>query len=261
MTILPVVVTLLLAATPSGAAAGGDAAPAPTAPPVAGTPAAERAEPDPGDPAAPATAPAAELSCAEQIALRVQRRYESVEQLSARFEQRMTSVAFGGSGFGSEPSRGSVAFEKPGRMRWSYETPEPSLVVSDGSTLWIYDPVAKEAQALPVDEGFLSGAAFQFLLGEGDLLASFEVGAVDCEAAEVRLILRPREPSTYQVLEIRADPKSGEVAGTVVEDLFGNRTEVDFEELRTDVPIPADQFRFEAPEGVEIEVLEAVGQP
>ena len=39
---------------------------------------------------------------------------------------------------------GAVEFAKPGKMRWSYEAPEPSLVVSDGETLWIYDPTRDE---------------------------------------------------------------------------------------------------------------------
>jgi len=56
-------------------------------------------------------------------------------------------------------TRGRVVFAKPGRMRWVYESPEPSLVVSDGETLWIYDPAAREAQRLPVTQGYLTGAA------------------------------------------------------------------------------------------------------
>jgi outer membrane lipoprotein-sorting protein len=114
---------------------------------------------------------------------------------------------------------------------------------------------------MPVDEGFLSGAAFQFLLGEGDILESFDVGAVDCEAPVVRLVLRPRAPSTYQVLEIRTDPATGDVRGTAVEDLFGNRTEVDFQELKTNPELAAGLFAFEPPEGVRVEALQPLVQP
>lgn len=242
MMILPLAVSLLLAAAP--VASVEPTAPVAPVPEAAGVPEGESV-----------------VNCAEEIARRVQRRYESVERLEARFEQRMRSVAFGSSSMGSAPTRGHVAFSKPGRMRWAYEEPEPSLVVSDGSTLWIYDPAAGEAQSMPVDEGYLSGAAFQFLLGEGDILASFDVGAVDCEAPVVRLVLRPSEPSTYQLLEIRTDPATGDVHGTAVEDLFGNRTEVDFLELKTNPDLAAGLFSFVPPEGVRVEALQPLGQP
>ena len=65
------------------------------------------------------------------------------------------------------PSRGRVEFAKPGRMRCEYEAPEPSLVVSDGKTLWIYDPTAKEVQVLAGRAGLPLGGGVQFLLGEG----------------------------------------------------------------------------------------------
>ena len=51
-----------------------------------------------------------------------------------------------------------------GRMRWTYVAPEPSLVVSDGKQLWIYDPVNREAQHLTVTAAYLSGAALSFVI-------------------------------------------------------------------------------------------------
>jgi outer membrane lipoprotein carrier protein len=190
--------------------------------------------------------------CAESLAERVQAHYEGVDDLAARFVQRSHSVAFAGIDSAEDLARGEVSFAKPGRMRWSYEVPEPSLVVSDGATLWIYDPVAKEVQVLAVEEGFLSGAAIQFLLGEGRILETYEVEARDCEAREVTLILSPRAESTYQRLELRVDPETGAVQATAVVDLLGNRTEVAFEGVRTNQELDAALFRFEPPEGVRV---------
>ena len=115
-------------------------------------------------------------SCAEDFARSVQAHYDSVRDFKAEFEQTTRSVLFGGAGDGlSAPLRGEVVFAKPGKMRWSYTEPEASLVVSDGQLLWIYSPERKEAQRLPVPEGYLTGAALQFLLGDGKLLESFKV--------------------------------------------------------------------------------------
>ncbi len=113
-------------------------------------------------------------SCAEEVALRVQGHYEGVRDLQAEFSQSTHNAVLGDVPGAEIPARGRVVFAKPGRMRWVYESPEPSLVVSDGETLWIYDPTLKEVQVLSVDAGFLSGTAIQFLLGEGQILESFD---------------------------------------------------------------------------------------
>ena len=187
--------------------------------------------------------------CAEAVAQRVQQHYDSVRDLRARFVQTTERVALGGSPQASLESRGEVQFAKPGRMRWSYEAPAPSLVVSDGQTLWIYDPAAREVQQLPLGPGYLSGAAIQFLLGEGRLLDEFEVAAHGCGGSEVQLVLTPRRDSQYERLELRADPKTGAVRETVVVDLLGNRTTIALSKLRANSNPDPGLFRFVPPAG------------
>ena len=81
--------------------------------------------------AAPSAADEALSACAVRAVAAVQARYEKVSDLTASFVQESRSVAFGAAGAASS-SRGEVVFAKPGRMRWTYTAPEPSLVVSDG---------------------------------------------------------------------------------------------------------------------------------
>lgn len=188
-------------------------------------------------------------ACAAAVAERVQGRYDGIRDLRARFVQRTTSVAFGGAPGAAMESRGEVVFAKPGRMRWSYEAPEPSLVVSDGRTVWIHDPVAEEAQELPLGPEFLSGAAIQFLLGDGRLAEEFEIAAQGCGAPEVRLLLTPRKDSSYERLELRVLARTGEIRATVVVDVLGNRTEVELSDVRADTGPAAELFRFDPPEG------------
>jgi outer membrane lipoprotein carrier protein len=182
------------------------------------------------------------------LTARVQARYDRMRELEARFTQRTLS-ALAPSG---DLTTGRVALAKPGKMRWSYETPEPSLVVSDGATLWIYDPAAREAQRFAVGEQFLSGAAFQFLLGSGRIADSFRVAADRCDAPRAHLTLTPKLDATYQSLELEVDTASGEAHASAVLDLFGNRTEVEFTELRYDSGLGASTFRFVPEPGVRV---------
>jgi outer membrane lipoprotein carrier protein len=191
------------------------------------------------------------VDCAREVAARVQARYDGVQDLEARFTQTSRSVAFGRAGQELQAS-GVAVFAKPGRMRWMYEKPEPSVVVSDGQTLWIYDPKAREVQEFPVGQGFLSGSAVQFLLGEGLILRDFDVRAQQCPSETVRLLLTPKEDATYELLELSVTAESGDVKGTAVVDLFGNRTEVSFEALRVDRHPDPSVFRFEVEPGVKV---------
>ena len=191
-------------------------------------------------------------SCAERVVGAVERHYQGVRDLSARFEQTTRSALLRGAPLSPEPvSRGTVLLAKPGRMRWSYEEPEASLVVSDGATLWIYDPAAKEAQRLPAPREYLSGAALHFLLGEGNLLGQFDVTARDCGGPIVHLELVPREDATYERIGLAAEP-SGAVRATTVTDLLGNVTEVAFHDVRLNTDPAPERFEFRPPAGVRV---------
>jgi outer membrane lipoprotein carrier protein len=208
-----------------------------------------------GEPPGASTEASDPADCGRELARRVQARYEGVRDLHATFRQTTRSAAFAGSATADQKTNGEVWFAKPGRMRWVYEAPTPSLVVSDGETLWIYDPDAREAQSMPVTQGFLSGAAFQFLLGEGRILDTFDASAQDCGNQRVRLVLKPLADATYERLELQVDRETGDVHATAIDDLFGNRTEVEFDSLRTNQGPPDDRFVFVAPEGVRVERL------
>jgi len=201
--------------------------------------------------AAPCTSVAAG-DCANQIADRIDHRYAKVSDLSAHFEQTTRRVALGGPGGDAIVAHGDVVFAKPGKMRWSYQSPEPSLVVSDGATLWIYDPKAREVQKLPLVAGYLSAAGVQFLLGEGKLQDEFRMTASGCGDPVVTLGLTPKREAQYERLELRVDRGSAAVRETTVVDLFGNRTTIVFDELRENTKPVASSFTFTPPEGVRV---------
>lgn len=201
---------------------------------------------------AAASAAGADGSCAAAVTERVQRRYDRIQDLHARFEQRTDRASLGGAPADALLATGEVVFAKPGRMRWRYETPEPSLVVSDGKVLWIHDEKAREVQKLALGEGFASAAGVQFLLGDGKLADEFEITARDCEAATVTLLLAPKAETQYERLELGVARESGAVVATTVVDLFGNRTAVAFRDVRENAGAASDLFEFEPPAGARV---------
>ena len=204
----------------------------------------------PREPTAEAIAAPLESACAVSAAALLQKRYEGVRDISARFTQ-VTRQA-GAVPLAPTTSHGTMRIAKPGKLRWQYEDPEPSLVVSDGETLWIYDPAAKEVHRMPVRGNYLSGAAIQFLLGEGDIFRDFEVEAVACDASSADLELRPRQPATYERIGVVVDLASGALVSSRMVDLFGTVVQVDLFDLTVDQDPAPELFRFEPPAGVRV---------
>ena len=239
LVIVALATTCLSVGAPMALAGGtGDASPTQT------QPAAEQ-EPSP-------ETGTAGTDCLDRTVDAIQARYERVRDFSARFVQTARPAHIGAAAAEPITSRGRVVVSKPARMRWAYEEPEPSLVVSDGETLWIFDPAFGEAQRLPVGEGFLSGAAVQFLLGEGEMRRDFAITLLECAPDAVALELVPREPASYEKLRVVASPDDGRVGRTEVHDLLGNVTSVVFSEVEFDRDPPAGTFRFDPPEGVSV---------
>jgi outer membrane lipoprotein carrier protein len=192
------------------------------------------------------------LQCRDAVVAALQQRYASAKDFRADIVQTTRSVALGANASEQMTSKGTVVFAKPGKMRWSYDEPEPSLVVSDGETLWIYDLVFREAQKLPATEGYLSGAAVQFLLGEGEIERDFEISALRCEKTIAELKMRPRKPSSYEKLQVLVNPQTGDLLKTTVFFVLGNVTEVAFFNIELNTDPAASVFRLDPPADVRV---------
>jgi len=195
-------------------------------------------------------------ACAERLAITIQAYYDAVDDFAASFLQKTRSVTLGNASLGSDaPSSGTVQFAKPGKMRWRYETPSVSQVISDGRILWIYDAEAQEAQRLPVADGYLTGAALEFLIGDGKILEEFDVEVTSCEPDAqdtLELKLLPKQAASFESLGLRAKRQTGEILGTSLIDLFGNETRISFSDTRINLHPDASTFVFEAPKGVSV---------
>jgi outer membrane lipoprotein carrier protein len=189
----------------------------------------------------------------EATARLVQSRYDGIRDLQADFEQESQSATFAGAPLmDSSPKTGRVVFAKPGKMRWTYAPPDASVVVSDGQTLWIHDVEGGTATRLEVTAGYLSGAALEFLLGDGKILDEFEVEATACAPERITLDLVPKMDASYERLGLVANATSGDIEETSIVDLFGNRTEIRFHKIEVNRSPAADVFEFQVPKGVEL---------
>jgi outer membrane lipoprotein carrier protein len=237
-----------VADAPIRTAAADDPAPvatvAPPAPPVATAAA-----------VVPATTPAATPATGAcpapaEIARKLQARYDETRAFRAEFEQETYVVALGE----RDQARGTVAFSKPGRMRWDFTEPTEQQIVSDGATLWIYQPAERQVLQAAFQAAFVSTTPVSFLAGVGRITDDFvaEPATHPCTAARAYVQLAPKVEQGLGGLELTVDRATYDIVEAAVTDPIGNVTTLRFLDMQRNVEIPAAAFTFTVPPGVDV---------
>jgi outer membrane lipoprotein carrier protein len=183
---------------------------------------------------------------------RMQKRYDLAKDFRARFSQNYSRAVVGRSTL----STGTVAFKKPGRMRWDYDKPEPRVFVSNGQVLWLYEPTEKQAFKQDLKNSQLP-AALAFLMGKGKIADEFDVAfsksAKQGRPGDYCLALTPKQPqSAYKSILFVVDPKEFLVRETVLVDPQGNTNHFIFDGLEVNDKVPEALFKWTPPAGVRV---------
>lgn len=197
---------------------------------------------------------------ARQIAQAFDAHYHEVRTLAGYFLEKYTS---GGSGLVVES--GTVYFEKPGRMRWDYDSPETKMFLDDGKDIWFYVPADHTASRTPVKESsdwrtpiaLLAGKVnLERLCGSLTLGSSTTPGGKDAtasEAGDAVLVCGPRkaDEDIFQEVLLEVNPQNQLVRLDVKQP---GDIEMDFHfgDWHENVPIGSAKFHFEPPRGVAI---------
>ena len=209
-------------------------------------------------PAAFATAtPDGPLSPADRTALfeRLRSRQAGIRAFRATVTQKKRSPLLLAEGV----TEGRILFGRPDRFRWESDKPERRIVVADGTTLTVYDPVRKEAERHDQRDQFAARMAVEFMTtGMGGSLADLEKRfRVEAErrGREVVLTLTPKARWLLRAVKsitIRQPDEGAVPAGIVVLGARGDRTETLLSDVVLNSAIPADAFLLKLPPGVRL---------
>ena len=184
---------------------------------------------------------------ADEVARRVQSFYDATRTFRANFTQSYLIKVQNQ----TKKSTGRVAFEKPGKMSWTYDEPNGNRVVSDGKMVRIYEKENETLYETPVTKSQYP-AALSFLVGEGQLARDFSLRLLN--AAEMKFengyVLEgtPKEASpSYQKVLLYVDAQTSQVRRALILDAQGNRNRFDFEVPVVNESIRPEEFAFIAP--------------
>lgn len=147
------------------------------------------------------------------------------------------------------PQSGTFEFKRPGKFVWHTKKPYEQQVISDGKTVYQYDPDLQQVSKRAINKAVGTSPA-AILFGKGDLNKSFNV--------EVR-------PEKDNMVWLRATPKVADQgfayvdiafannipAELVIRDSFGKDSTIKLRNLKTNVSLPDSKFQFKAPAGVD----------
>jgi outer membrane lipoprotein carrier protein len=137
-------------------------------------------------------------------------------------------------------------------MKWEYKSPSADIIVSDGTTLWVYQ---HDIGQVMVGDASVSGISISnnFLAGIGNLKKDFDIEMSGENDASYTLKLNPKMPMpNIQRLYIVVDKKTFLVNQTIVHDMLGNETKVIFENIKLNQFLSSKMFKFKIPKGVKV---------
>ncbi len=191
----------------------------------------------------------------------IQNRYEKANDVEANFTQEYISKGMKQATRGE----GKVYLKKRGMMRWDYTTPHQKLI-SDGHTLWFYQPDEKQVLVSDLSSVLKERTPLAFLAGEGDLSRDFDLlnlkESVSQKEESYVVELTPKEPlATFSKLVLTVDKKGFTVLQAEVFDAMGNMTRTRFINVKTNVGLSDPLFRFVAPAGTEVIKMQEPSAP
>lgn len=206
------------------------------------------------EPKAPPAGSAARPSgpTAESIAAKVQAFYNQTNTFQATFKQVYKVKAYNQ----TKKSAGKVIFAKPGKMSWTYDSPNGNRVVSDGKVLKVYEKENNQMFEQPVEKSQYP-AALAFLMGQGDLTKSFNLKMLDAATMKFEggYVLEgiPKEATpAYQKVIFFVDGPTSQIRRTIILDAQGNRNTFDFKTPKVNEEVPEETFKFTPPPGTQI---------
>ncbi|MBZ0330633.1 outer membrane lipoprotein chaperone LolA [Halomonas sp. ANAO-440] len=171
---------------------------------------------------------------------------EPLETYQASFEQQILD----GSGQRLQQASGTMWLSRPGKFRWEVDAPYQQEVISDGSEVYLYDPDLEQVTVQALDQRVTHTPALLLSGSASELTENYDVTRQQQGSNEVfRLV--PKSPDTlFEELEMTF--RGEELRGLEMTDSTGQRTAIEFRDVRLNQSIDDSRFTFDIPDGTDV---------
>jgi outer membrane lipoprotein carrier protein len=148
-----------------------------------------------------------------------------------------------------QDSKGTFAFLRPGRFRWTYAKPQ-QVIVGDGDRVWIHDADLNQVTVRKVAR-MLGSTPAALLAGASDIDKAFDLKEAGEKDGLEWLEARPKEKEAG-FERIRLGLATGGVEAMELVDHFGQTTMLRFSNVQRNPQIEPGTFRFSPPKGADV---------
>jgi outer membrane lipoprotein carrier protein len=150
----------------------------------------------------------------------------------------------------TQEASGTLAFQRPGKFRWTYAKPYAQLIVGDGAKVWVYDEDLNQVTVRRLDRALGSTPA-ALLAGSNDFERAFSVSEQGQKDGLEWVEAVPREKeSNFEIIRMGFGFSGLEIMELT--DSFGQTTVLTFTDLRRNPKLNAALFTFIPPKGADV---------
>ncbi|HOV86632.1 MAG TPA: outer membrane lipoprotein carrier protein LolA [Syntrophobacteraceae bacterium] len=193
------------------------------------------------------SAEAAALSVKE-ILKKTESHYQQTQAFTARFRQWTTASA--ARSMASTEASGTLYYQKPRRMHWQYDKPEPQSFVANNQLAWLYVPSEKTISFYDANTFFASPLVQTLFDGVIELKNHFEISLDSKQSSKQTAVLKlvPRkEDPTLQSLYLWIELDSYRIQIIESHDALGNTNRVALESQRVVSSLDPKLFQLDIP--------------
>jgi len=169
-----------------------------------------------------------------------------LSSLHANFSQTLTD----GEGYELQSVTGTMTVARPGKVYWKTAPPFEQLVVSDATTLWLYDQDLEQVTVRPFNEDIAETPAVLLIGRVENLEQKYRVSNVLEGKDTVYTLVPLNDSALYQKITLAFRGETPRAMS--LWDTLGQRTRIEFTDVAVNKPIDDSLFAFVIPEGVDV---------
>lgn len=171
-----------------------------------------------------------------------------VDFFSANFKQ----VVYDEKGTALQSAAGQLTLAKPNLVNFHTKTPEETMIISDGVTLWFFDPFIDQVTAHTLDTAMANTPILLLTSNDKSQWDNYVITdqVVSDEALVDKAYLIESKDSNTQVKSLLVNFKDQRIVGFDITDVTGQVSKVTLTDINETTKPDDSRFTFTIPEGI-----------
>lgn len=176
-----------------------------------------------------------------------------IKHFSAQFSQSIYTEE----GELIQQGAGKLAISKPNLVNWQTTSPDETFIISDGETLWFYDPFIDQATAYSLAKSIDNTPILLLTNDDTSLWQQYQVNKVASAKeqnakSDVAFVITPKKEDS-QIKSLTVTFNGNAIKSFSFKDATGQLSQIELTQYQQSKAPAEDLFQFTLPEGVRLE--------